>query len=262
MPLSCCIITRDEGDRIERCIQAALKIADEVVIVDSGSKDDTVEKAKSLGAKVYFNPWDGYGPQKRYAEDRATHDWILNLDADEVITDDLVREIELLMRSAETLFPAYRFRQVTVYPGHDKPRLWADSHNYVRLYDRRQVRFRNSRVHDTVDTKDRPVGQLKGIALHYSWRTLEHVRAKLEKYTDLQAKELKKPRWLILMRLPIEYPFLFFRYFILRRNFTGGRFGFHVAHRIAAARFRRLIKIFNRQRQPAKFIPSSLRREA
>ncbi len=86
MPLSCCIITQDEGDRIERCILAAREIVDEVVIVDSGSTDDTVAKAKSLGAKVFFNAWDGYGPQKRYAEDCATHDWILNLDADEVIT--------------------------------------------------------------------------------------------------------------------------------------------------------------------------------
>ncbi len=262
MALSCCIITHDEGDRIERCIRAALQIADEVVIVNSGSTDDTVTKAKSLGAKVFHHPWDGFGPQKRYAEECASHDWILNLDADEVITDELAREIETLMRSAETLFPAYQFRQVTVYPGHEKPRLWADFHNYVRLYNRRQVRFRTSRVHDTVDTGDHPVGQLKGIALHYSWRTLEHLRAKLEKYTDLQAKELKKPRWLILMRLPIEYPFLFFRYYFLRRNFTGGRFGLRVTHRIAVARFKRLIKILNHRRQPGHFLPSSLRHEA
>jgi glycosyltransferase involved in cell wall biosynthesis len=251
MSLSCCIITHDEGDRIERCIRAALRIADEVVIVDSGSTDDTVEKAKSLGAKVYFRPWDGFGPQKRYAEDCATHDWILNLDADEVLTDELAREIETLMRSAERLFPAYRFRQVTVYPGHDRPRLWADFHNFVRLYDRRRVRFRESRVHDTVDTRDHPVGQLNGIALHFSWRTLEHLRAKLEKYTDLQAKELKKSRWVILMRLPLEYPILFFRYFVLRRNFTGGRFGLSVTHKIAVARFKRLIKILKNQHQPA-----------
>ena len=63
------------------------------------------------------------------------------------------------------------------------------------------------------------------MALHYSWRTLEHVRAKLEKYTDLQAKELKKPRWYVLARLPFEYPVLFFRYYVLRRNFTGGWLG-------------------------------------
>ena len=245
MPLSCCIITQDEGDRIERCILAVRPIVDEIVVVDSGSRDDTGAKAEALGAMVFFRAWDGYGPQKRFAEDCCTYDWILNLDADEVITEKLAREISELMRGGEPALPAYRFRQVTIYPGHDRPRLWADFHNFVRLYDRRRVRFRQSRVHDTVDTGDYPVGQLDGVAWHYSWRTLDHVRSKLEKYTDLQAKELKKPRWRILLRLPFEYPTLFFRYFVLRRNFTGGWFGLCVAHEIAKARSRRLIKIIN-----------------
>jgi hypothetical protein len=117
----------------------------------------------------------------------------------------------------------------------------------VRLYDRRRVRFRQSRVHDTVDTRDYPVGQLDGIALHYSWRTLDHVRSKLESYTDLQAKELKKPRLEVVLRLPFEYPILLFRYYVLRRNFTGGLLGLRIAHAIAWARTRRLVKILRAQ---------------
>jgi|SRR6185312_4080504 glycosyltransferase involved in cell wall biosynthesis len=249
MGLSCCIIVHNEGDRIERCIVAVRDIVDEVVVVDCGSTDDTVAKAEALGAKVFYNAWDGYGPQKRFAEDCAACDWVLNLDADEVVTPELAREIGALMRAPAGLLPAYRFRQVTVYPGHDKPRLWADFHNYVRLYDRRRVRFRESRVHDTVDTKDFPVGQLHGDALHYSWRSLGHVRAKLESYTDLQAKELKKSRWYVLARLPFEYPILFFRYYIMRRNCTGGLTGLRITHEIARARWRRLLKIARRQRE-------------
>jgi glycosyltransferase involved in cell wall biosynthesis len=249
MALSCCIIAHNEGDRIERCIAAARDIVDEVVVVDSGSTDDTVAKAEALGAKVFFHAWDGYGPQKRYAEDCAANDWILNLDADEVVTPELAREIAALMRAPAGVLPAYRFRQVTVYPGREQPRLWADYHNYVRLYDRRRVRFRESRVHDTVDTKNFPVGQLRGVALHFSWRSLDHVRAKLESYTDLQAKELKKPRWYVLARLPVEYPILFFRYYIMRRNCTGGLTGLRITHEIARARWRRLIKIARHQRE-------------
>jgi len=248
VPLSCCIITHNEGDRIERCILAARDVVDEIVVVDSGSTDDTLAKAKALGAKIFEHAWDGYGPQKRYAEDCASHDWILNLDADEIVTPELAQEITTLMRAGEPPLPAYRFRQVTVYPGRDTPRLWADYHNYVRLYDRRKVRFRESRVHDTVDTADYLVGQLNGIALHYSWRSLDHVRAKLDKYTDLQAKELKKPRWQILLRLPFEYPFLFFRYYVLRCNFTGGLTGLKIAHMIAWARTKRLLKILQQQK--------------
>ena len=243
MPLSCCIITHNETDRIERCILAVRDVVDEIIVVNSGSNDDTVAKAERLGAKVVFHAWDGYGPQKRFAEDCATHDWILNLDADEVVTKELAREIAAVMRTPSALKPAYRFRQVTVYPGHDRPRLWADFHNYVRLYDRRRVRFRPSRVHDTVDTGAHPVGQLEGTAMHYSWRTLDHARTKLESYTDLQAKEIKKPRWVLLTRLPFEYPVLFFRYFVLRCNFTGGLFGLRVTHQIAVARSRRLMKM-------------------
>src|SRR5205814_1858162 len=147
-------------------------------------------------------------PQKRYAEDCARYDWILNLDADEILTPELAREISHLMQTTDRLLQAYRFRQVTIYPGRERPRLWADYHNYVRLYDRRSVRFRQSRVHDTVDTGGCPVGQLKGRALHYSWRSLDHLCAKLEKYTDLQAKELEKPLAKLFLRLPLEYPIL------------------------------------------------------
>lgn len=252
MPLSCCIIAYNEGDRITRCIDAVRPIADEIVVVDSGSSDDTVAKAKAAGAKVFFHAWDGYGPQKRFAEACATHDWILNLDADEVVTPELAQEIAALMRSPETMRPAYRFRQVTVYPGRSRPRLWADYHNYVRLYDRRRVRFRESRVHDTVDTGKHPVGRLRGIALHYSWRTPGHVRDKLESYTDLQAKELRKPPLVILLRLPFEYPILLFRYYILRRHFTGGWLGLRIAHAIAAARFRRLLKMLRNTGHPRR----------
>ena len=113
MALSCCIIAHNEGDRIERCIRAAQPIVDEIVVVDSGSTDDTVAKAKALGAKVFYNAWDGYGPQKRFAEDCASHDWILNLDADEVVTPELAREIAALMRSP--VGPAAR---LPLPPGH------------------------------------------------------------------------------------------------------------------------------------------------
>lgn len=249
-PLSCCIIVKDEADRIEACILALQGLADEVVVVDSGSTDDTVSKAQALGARVVFNAWPGYGPQKRFSEDCASHDWILNLDADEVVTPELRAEIAKLMRAGPPL-PAYRLKLITVFPGHSRPRLWADFHNYVRLYDRRRVRFRNSLTHDTVDTGDEPVGQLTAVALHYSWRSLDHVRAKLDSYTTLQAMELRKTPWVVAVRLPFEYPMVFLRYYLLRRNFTGGLDGLQCAHIAAVMRTRRLTKILQAQRREA-----------
>jgi glycosyltransferase involved in cell wall biosynthesis len=244
--LSCFIITRDEGDRIERCIRSIQPVVDEVVVVDSGSTDDTVAKAEALGAKVLFRAWDGYGPQKRFAEEHVSADWVLNLDADEVATPELREELRRLMQD-EPPFPAYRLRLVTVYPGRDRPRLWADDHNAVRLYDRRLIRYRDSLVHDRPETGDFPVGQLQAPALHFSARSLAHMRAKYESYTDLQAKALKKPRWQLVVRLPFEYPLAFLRSYLARRNFTGGWDGLQVAHIFAFMRAKRIWKMLHRR---------------
>jgi glycosyltransferase involved in cell wall biosynthesis len=245
IPLSVTIIAKDEADRIERCIAAIKPIADDIVVVDSGSTDDTVGICQRMGARTVFRDWDGYGPQKRFAEDAAKYDWVLNLDADEVVSAELAAEIQALLASEPPL-KAYRFKQVTVYPGKSKPRLWADYHEYVRLYNRREVRFHNSLSHDTVDLQGTPAGQLGGDALHFSWRTLQHVRKKLDGYTDLQARELKKTRWQMHLRRPVEYPFLFFRYYILRRHFTGGWYGVKAAHTFAAGRAQRIAKFLKR----------------
>lgn len=247
VPLSACIIARDEADRIERCIEAVRGLADEVVVVDSGSTDDTVARAEALGARVFSRAWDGYGPQKRFSEDCASNDWVLNLDADEVVTPQLAAEIRALMASEPPL-AGYRVPMPTVFPGASKPRLWAESHNYIRLYDRSRMRFRDSLVHDTVDEAGQPVGQLKGVALHYSNRSIEHVRQKLDRYTHLQAKELRKSPLAVWLRLPIEYPSVFFRYYVLRRNFTGGLFGLQSSHIAAEMRVRRLLRILKAQR--------------
>lgn len=241
VPISCTIITKNEADRIGDCIRAVQGLVDEVVVVDSGSTDDTVKIAESLGARVIHHDWPGYGPQKRYAEDMARNDWILNLDADELVLPELYEEIKALTESRPEL-NCYRMRIRNVYPGQDKPRLWADYHNYVRLYDRSKVRFRESKVHDTVDTKDERVGQLNGAVAHYSARSYAHIRAKLDSYTDLQAKVLKKPAWTLWARVPFEYPLVFLRYFIVRRHFTGGLDGLYSSHLAAEARIKRLFK--------------------
>jgi glycosyltransferase involved in cell wall biosynthesis len=238
---SCTIIAHNEADRIERCILAVRKIADEIVVIDSGSTDDTVAIAQRLGARVITRAWTGYGQQKRFAEDSARFNWVLNLDADEVVSAELGAEITALM-AREPPLKAYHFKQVTVYPGDAKPRLWADYKNQVRLYDRTVVRFHDSLTHDTVDMRDVPAGQLNGVALHYSWRSLEHVTRKLDGYTDLQALEIKKPRWQLKLRQPIEYPYLLFRFYVLRRHFTGGLYGMKVAHTFAAGRAQRIGK--------------------
>lgn len=119
-PLSCCIIAKNEADRIGATIASVAELADEVVVIDSGSSDDTAAVAEALGARVIFHDWPGYGPQKRFSEDAATHDWILHLDADEVVTPALHAEIKALMAAGPAL-NGYRFRICDIYPGRARP---------------------------------------------------------------------------------------------------------------------------------------------
>lgn len=249
VPFSCTIITKNEVDRIAACIKAVKGLADEILVVDSGSDDGTIELARSLGARVVHHDWNGYGPQKRFAEQAAAHDWILNLDADEVMTPELAGEIRRLML-AEPSLAGYRMRIMNIYPRQTKPRLWADFHNYVRLYDRRRVQFRESAVHDTVDTRDEAVGQLRGTVMHFSARSHAHIRRKLDAYTSLQARVMKKPAAEILLRLPLEYPSVFLRYYLARRHFTGGLDGIYASHIAAEARVKRLLKMLAAGRKP------------
>lgn len=244
LPLSCFIVAWNEADRIAPVIESVRGWVDEVVVVDSGSTDGTQALAESLGARVIHHDWPGFGPQKRYAEDRCRNDWLLNLDADEVMTGELVGEIIALFADGPPPHPFYRFRLKLVYPGDSRPRLWADYHNYVRLYDRRAGRFADSLVHDTVETRGvRPV-QLSGDAWHHSYRSFGFLVEKLNSYSDLQAKSIRKQsRLLLTLRLPFEFPFAFFKYYVLRRHITGGRKGFAFAMINSFFRFLRLVKL-------------------
>lgn len=245
--LSICIIAKNEADRIAACIEAVRGLSDDILVVDSGSEDDTVMRAKTAGARVLHNDWRGYGPQKRFAEDCARHDWILNLDADEYVSAALYNEIATVL-AAGPVHAGYRLRIMNVYPGKTAPRLWADYNNYVRLYDRRAMRFRDSPVHDTVDTGTHLIGQLRAPVIHHSARSYSHIRAKLDAYASLQARTLRKADWALWLRIPFEYPLTFLKFFVMRRHFTGGIDGVISAHLAAEARFKRLFKMMQANR--------------
>jgi glycosyltransferase involved in cell wall biosynthesis len=248
LPLSCFIIARDEADRIGRTIMSVRGWVGEVVVVDSGSTDDTVAIAQALGARVFHRDWDGYGPQKRFAEECCRFDWLLNLDADEVVSPALRDEIVALFRPGPPPFAGYRLHVVDVYPGRVRPRPFAYSYKIVRLYDRRRARYAPSLVHDRVETAGQPLGRLTSEVLHHSVRSLDHQRRKLDAYFALQGREKSKPKWQIVARLPVEYPVAFLQYYLLRRHIFGGRFGLALSHVHASARTRRLMRLKRKRR--------------
>ncbi len=244
LPISCFIIAMNEEDRIGRTIKSVIGFVDEVIVIDSGSTDQTEEICRSLGVTFLYNKWSGYGQQKNFGEDQCKHDWVLNLDADEVPTRALCDEIIALMSAGEPQLSCYSIYFPTVYPGAQKPRPFADYHNYIRLYDRTKMRFSNSAVHDTVTSHDYEIGQLDAPAFHYSYRSLSHLLEKFNSYTDLQANTMKKRSiWKLKLRLLSEFPLGFLKFYILRRHITGGFEGFTRALAGASFRYFRIAKM-------------------
>lgn len=230
LPLSCFIISKNEADRIAETIRSVRPWVDEVVVIDSESRDNTVQIAAREGARVITQPWLGFGAQKRFGEDHCRNDWVLNLDADEVITPELRDEIIALFAKGSPPNVAYRMPLDLVYPGAKKPRPWARDHFYVRLYDRRAVRFRDSPVHDSVVTMDHAVGVLRAPAYHYSYRTYDDLKRKLADRMRLSAAHANSSSKIVLVtRLVLEFPLNFFKYYAIRRHCTGAMKGFRHA---------------------------------
>jgi glycosyltransferase involved in cell wall biosynthesis len=188
LPLSIFIIARDEADRIGATIVAVRSLTDDLVVVDSASKDATRQVAASLGARVIVNEWPGYGPQKRFAEDQCRHNWVLNIDADEVVPPDLAAEIRALFAPGQPPADGYEIRIAEIFPGEGRPHRLAYSLAPVRLYRRDRGRYVDSRVHDRVAfVADAKIGRLKGIVHHFSVRSLGDQIIQLNAFAEQQA---------------------------------------------------------------------------
>jgi glycosyltransferase involved in cell wall biosynthesis len=238
LPISCFIIAKNEADRITATIRSVSAWVDEVVVVDSESSDDTVSIALSEGCRVITQPWLGFGGQKRFAEEQCKNYWVLNLDSDEVVTPALRDEIIALFKAGPPAAPAYEFPLELVYPGVERPRPWARDHWYVRLYDRRVARFRDSPAHDSVMTGNIAVGVLRSPAYHHSFRSYGDLKAKLTKRMPLYAEHSASSlRIALLTRMVIEFPVNFIKYYLIRRHFTGGVNGLRYAWILASYRY-------------------------
>lgn len=244
LPVSCFIIAKDEADRIVRTIRAVKDWVGEVVVVDSGSTDGTQAVAEKEGARVVFNAWPGFGQQKRFGEEQCRNEWLLNLDADEVVSPDLAVEIQTLFAGGEPPLAVYSIRVNDVYPGQTKPRLWARDYVVDRLYDRRRARFKDATLHDRLDTKGMQVGRLKGDVHHFSARSVDDLLRKATERARYNAEHAKpKSVGQLRLRLVFEFPWAFLRYYFGRFHFTGGLLGFQTAMIGAFGRFMRIARM-------------------
>ncbi len=249
-PLSTYIRTKNEARLIGEAVRAALIAADEVVVVDSGSTDDTVAIAKAAGARVIHQDWLGNGRQKRFAEDQCQHDFLLDLDADEIVTPELAAEIRALFAAGAPSFSVYR-TPVAIAPPNADPWIGFGGVRRLKLYDRRVVRAPDHAAWDQFDPPSGvAVGALKSPILHFAYRDAAHLVDKLNRNSTTRANELApKPRPWLILRIFFGLPFYVAKRYILDGLFRGGVDGFVFSMLSGFGRWMRDVKMYERRRE-------------
>lgn len=219
LPISVVLITKNAAQSLKTCLQSCRGF-DEIVVVDSGSDDDTLTIANAYRAKVTHQDWLGFGPQKQFAVRQARNDWVLCLDADEWLSEQLRQEISGLGDNPP--FCGYRFPRCNKFMG----RFLRYGEGYpdlsLRLFDRRKAGWSDDLVHEYVKI-DGKVGRLAGDLMHESGEDIGRYLAKQNSYTDLQADALfargKKVGGLKLVLSPV---LRFLKFYLLRQGFRDG----------------------------------------
>lgn len=242
MGLSVCVICYNEEDNIGRCLKSAAW-ADELVVVDSLSRDDTVGIARSFTGTVYERPWEGYVSQKNFAVSKATQDWVLSLDADEEVSGALREEILTVIGRPQakngygmprrSFYQGRWIRHSGFYPDHQ-----------TRLFRRGKGRFVGGRVHERLEIEG-PVGRLIQDLMHYPYHGgLKGQIDTVNRFSSLLAADLhdrgKRYGGHLLLLRPV---FKFLEVFVLKRGFLDGTAGFIIAVTSAYALFARYVKL-------------------
>jgi glycosyltransferase involved in cell wall biosynthesis len=248
VPVTVTIITLNESRHIAAAIDSAAW-ADEILVVDSGSTDDTVSIATAKGVRVMSRTWPGYVDQKNYAASVASHDWILSLDADERVTPPLAAEVRTIVDGNSTE-RAFRVPRVTFHLGR-----WVRTTDFypdyqTRLYDRRAARWQGKYVHESV-VADGPVGQLKNELQHYSYRDLSDHLDRINQYSTLAARQMHESgRRATPIDLLLHPPAAFLRNYLVRGGFADGMAGLTISLVNAYSVLLKFAKLWELQHTP------------
>jgi len=243
MKISAAIITYNEERNIARALES-LRCCDEIVVVDSGSTDRTVELATKLGARVLDMAWRGYAGQKNYASECCENDWVLSLDADEALSEALEAEIWQIKKNGPE-FDAYTMPRLAQYLGRWILHSGWYPDRKIRLFHRQHAKWVGNFVHESVVVEGR-VGHLNANILHFTCSSLsEHLRT-LDRYTTLAAEQLVNQKAEIGWKeLALDPAWTFFRTYVVQRGFLDGYEGLAIAYMAAFYNFLKHAKAKN-----------------
>jgi glycosyltransferase involved in cell wall biosynthesis len=233
--ISVVIITHNEEANIQRCLDSVQGIATEVVVVDSFSTDNTVAICESSGCRVYHREFTGYGNQKQFATNQASNDWILSIDADEVVSAELREEIYEWKQDAGCSLPAeqagmqdsgYRIPFSLCFMGRILKHSGVGNEFHLRFFDRNRGNFTQVQVHEGVELRGN-TGTFKGRIIHYSYRNIIHHLEKTNIYTTQAAAEnVSKGKKYSKCWVGFKFPISFFTIYILKGGILDGYPGF------------------------------------
>jgi glycosyltransferase involved in cell wall biosynthesis len=225
IPISAVIITKNEELNIVRTVKS-LDFCDEIIIVDSGSTDTTVALCKNLGCTVFFREFDMYGLQKQYAVALAKNDWVLAIDADELVTPKLKQEIIQLFSEPMPDVAGFNLPRSLVFLGHTFRFSGQHKRPYLRFFNKQYGTFNNKSIHEGVEING-VIKPLHNILLHYSYKSISDYLVKFNKYTTLAGqaiyKEGKKKSRISCM---FRFPTTFIKIYLIKGGFLDGYAGF------------------------------------
>ena len=218
-PISVFIITQDEEKNIERALKSA-QFADEIIVVDSGSTDKTVEIIKSFGVEPIHNDWLGYAKQKQFAMLKCRNDWVLNLDADEEIPEDLARRFQTVAN--EDKYTSVRCLRTDIFMNGQLSAL-SKRPNNLRFYKKSCAQFDTSKlVHESATVKGKQLSVSESL-IHYGYGNIEVVTQKKNLYSSLKAREKhKKKKRFSYLKLILIFPFVFIQQLLFQGKIFSG----------------------------------------
>lgn len=245
--LSVVVITKNEEKNISECLTSAAW-ADEIIVVDAGSTDKTVQLAKKFTKKIYIRPWSGYGTARNYGTSKAKGEWIFWMDADERVTPELKEAILRVLTSNDNRLDAYDIRRKAFFLGR-----WIKHCGWypgwvTRLFKKNSAYFTEERVHEGLKVKG-SIGRIHADLLHYTDPDLFHYFDKFNRYTTLAAEELAVAgKHFSFVQLLVNPLWIFVKMYVIRLGFLDGLQGFILSVLSSAYVFTKYAKLWEREK--------------